>query len=129
MDGVYYSELLQIYGGLLTEKHKSVAEAYYSLDLSLAEIAEENGVSRQSVSDALAATRKKLDFYEENLKIYSTKREINAIIDENTLEETKLEKIKNLVGEVYWRSFRDYPKNLIIYFQNSPNAANSPNSK
>ena len=100
MDGVYYSELLQIYGGFLTEKHKSVAEAYYSLDLSLAEIAEENGVSRQSVSDALAATRKKLDFYEENLKIYSTKREINAIIDENTLEETKLEKIKNLVGEV-----------------------------
>ena len=100
MDGVYYSELLQIYGGLLTEKHKSVAEAYYSLDLSLAEIAEENGVSRQSVSDALAATRKKLDFYEENLKIYSTKREISAIIDENTLEETKLEKIKNLVGEV-----------------------------
>lgn len=100
MDGVYYSELLQIYGGLLTEKHKSVAEAYYSLDLSLAEIAEENGVSRQSVSDALAATRKKLDFYEENLKIYSTKRKINAIIDENTLKETKLEKIKNLVGEV-----------------------------
>lgn len=100
MDGVYYSELLQIYGGLLTEKHKSVAEAYYSLDLSLAEIAEENGVSRQSVSDALAATRKKLDFYEKNLKIYSTKREINAIIDENTLKETKLEKIKNLVGEV-----------------------------
>ena len=100
MDGVYYSELLQIYGGLLTEKHKSVAEAYYSLDLSLAEIAEENGVSRQSVSDALAATRKKLDFYEENLKIYSTKREINAIIDENTLKETKLKKIKNLVGEV-----------------------------
>ncbi|MDD6903219.1 MAG: sigma factor-like helix-turn-helix DNA-binding protein [Candidatus Borkfalkiaceae bacterium] len=100
MDGVYYSELLQIYGGLLTEKHRAVAEAYYSLDLSLAEIAEENGVSRQSVSDALAATRKKLDFYEENLKIYSTKREINAIIDENTLKETKLEKIKNLVGEV-----------------------------
>ena len=100
MDGVYYSELLQIYGGLLTEKHRAVAEAHYSLDLSLAEIAEENGVSRQSVSDALAATRKKLDFYEENLKIYSTKREINAIIDENTLKETKLEKIKNLVGEV-----------------------------
>ena len=100
MDGVYYNELLSLYGGLLTEKHKSVAEAYYSLDLSLAEIAEENGVSRQSVSDALAATRKKLDFYEENLKIYSTKREINAIIDENTLKETKLEKIKNLVGEV-----------------------------
>ncbi len=100
MDGVYYSELLQIYGGLLTEKHRAVAEAYYSFDLSLAEIAEENGVSRQSVSDALAATRKKLDFYEENLKIYSTKREINAIIDENTLKETKLEKIKNLVGEV-----------------------------
>lgn len=100
MDGVYYSELLQIYGGLLTEKHRAVAEAYYSLDLSLAEIAEENGVSRQSVSDALAATRKKLDFYEENLKIYSTKRKINAIIGENTLKETKLEKIKNLVGEV-----------------------------
>ena len=100
MDGVYYSELLQIYGGLLTEKHKSVAEAYYSLDLSLAEIAEENGVSRQSVSDALAATRKKLDFDEKNLKIYSAKREINAIIDGDASEEIKLQIIKNLVGEV-----------------------------
>ncbi len=85
---------------MLTEKHKSVAEAYYSFDLSLAEIAEENGVSRQSVSDALAATRKKLDFYEKNLKIYSAKREINAIIDGDASEEIKLQTIKNLVGEV-----------------------------
>ena len=62
--------------------------------------AEENGVSRQSVSDALAATRKKLDFYEKNLKIYSAKREINAIIDGDASEEIKLQTIKNLVGEV-----------------------------
>ena len=63
-------------------------------------LAEENGVSRQSVSDALAATRKKLDFYEKNLKIYSAKREINAIIDGDASEEIKLQTIKNLVGEV-----------------------------
>ena len=96
----YYIELFEIYEGLLTENQRNAFYSHFCLDLSLAEIAEENGVSRQSVSDALAATRKKLDFYEENLKIYSTKREINAIIDENTLKETKLEKIKNLVGEV-----------------------------
>ena len=57
MDGVYYSELLQIYGGLLTEKHRAVAEAYYSLDLSLAEIAEENGVSLSTAETALDILR------------------------------------------------------------------------
>ena len=100
MDGVYYSELLEIYGGLLTEKHRDVAEAYYSLELSLGEIAEENGVSRQSVSDALAATRRKLEFYEENLKVYATAKAIKEVLAEDVRDGEKLEKIKNIVGEV-----------------------------
>lgn len=100
MDGVYYSELLEIYSGLLTEKHRDVAEAYYSLDLSLGEIAEENGVSRQSVSDALAATRRKLEFYEENLKVYATAKAIKEVLAEDVRDGEKLEKIKNIVGEV-----------------------------
>ncbi len=100
MDGVYYSELLQIYGGLLTEKHRAVAESYFSLDLSLGEIAQESGVSRQSVSDALSATRKKLDFYEQNLKVYATKLAIRTAISENTCDKEKLDKVKSLVGVV-----------------------------
>ncbi len=48
--------LYEIYGGLLTEKQKKYFELYYFEDLSLGEIAENNGVSRQAVQAALSKT-------------------------------------------------------------------------
>ena len=47
------SLLLDFYGGLLTEKQRTVTAMYYDEDLSLAEIAEAQGISRQGVRDTV----------------------------------------------------------------------------
>ncbi len=45
--------LFDIYGGLLTEKQQQCLRLYFYDDLSLTEIAEETGVSRQAIHDLL----------------------------------------------------------------------------
>lgn len=45
--------LLDIYGDMLTEKQRSFLDYYYNDDLSLSEIAENEGITRQGVRDAI----------------------------------------------------------------------------
>lgn len=47
------SLLLDIYGPVLTQKQREAAELYYNEDLSLGEIAENCGISRQGVRDSI----------------------------------------------------------------------------
>lgn len=48
-----FSVLLDYYGAVLTEKQRTVLDEYYNDDLSLAEIAENYGITRQGVRDAI----------------------------------------------------------------------------
>ena len=61
--------LLDIYGNLLTDKQREIASLYYEEDYSLAEIAQQAGVSRQSVYDTLQRVEKQLLSTEEKLGI------------------------------------------------------------
>ena len=100
-DGIYYAELYSEYSALLTENQRSVFEMYCMCDLSLGEIAEIKGVSRQSVSDSVVKTKKVLDETEQKLGILAKKKAIYALIaklnDKNAVEVG--EKIKNILGD------------------------------
>ena len=59
------SVLLDFYGEMLTEKQREMIELYYNDDLSLAEIAESEGISRQGVWDIIRRAEESLRRYEE----------------------------------------------------------------
>ncbi len=52
-DRAYVSRLIDIYGSALSERQKDVVDLYYNEDLSLAEISENCGITRQGVRDAI----------------------------------------------------------------------------
>ena len=47
------SLLLDFYGDMLTEKQRDMVDYYYNDDLSLSEIAENEGITRQGVRDSI----------------------------------------------------------------------------
>ena len=59
--------LLDFYGDVLDDHTRGVMKAYYDDDLSLSEIAEEMGISRQGVRDLIKKAEEELFFYEERL--------------------------------------------------------------
>lgn len=59
--------LADFYGPLLTDKQQKVWELHFAQDLSLGEIAEAEGISRQAVHDLIKRTEKILREYEAKL--------------------------------------------------------------
>ena len=59
--------LLDFYGEILPERRRDIMDLYYNDDLSLSEIAEQMGITRQAVRDSIKKTEQELFFYEERL--------------------------------------------------------------
>jgi len=78
---VYLNILYDLYGSLLTDKQKLYFEDYYFNNLSYGEISSKYQVSRNAVYHQLQEIEKKLNNFEEKLKLYSKKQKINDIID------------------------------------------------
>lgn len=78
MEDFNFLELWDIYNPLLTKTQREISNLYFNCDLSLAEIAEEKGCSRQSVSDCLQKCRKQLKGYEEKLQIFKKLTELST---------------------------------------------------
>ena len=64
-DALTMALLYDYYGELLTEKQKTCFDLYYNQDLSLSEIAEDLGVTRQGVHDTLVRAEAQLRLFEE----------------------------------------------------------------
>ena len=84
------SMLLDIYGKLLTEKQYNLLDDYYNKDLSLSEIAENEGVTRQGVRDFLKKGEKKLFEYEEKLRV----------MEKNIIQEEKIDDILSEIEKI-----------------------------
>ena len=83
-----FIELFEIYKELLTEKQRELFSSHYLFDLSLSEIAEEDGGTRQSVYDAVKKVKKKLLEYEKALGIKEKKQKLLALLDDIKDEKT-----------------------------------------
>lgn len=90
---VEISMLCEIYGKLLTEKQLNILDNYYNLDLSLSEIAENEGITRQAVRDIIKKGENKLFEFEEKLGIMKKnmkqEEKIASILSELTKIQTK----------------------------------------
>ena len=96
------SELCDVYGRLLTERQLEILNSYYDYDLSLAEISENFGVTRQAVHDAIAKASEQLNFYENALGVYAMRERIatlaEAISEANECGDK--DRVASLVGEL-----------------------------
>lgn len=79
-DDLAFLRLWDLYSPLLTATQREITDLYFNYDLSLAEIAEQKNVSRQSVSDCLNKSRKQLESYEKKLGFCKMIDELQAEI-------------------------------------------------
>lgn len=77
---VEVSILYDFYGQLLTPKQKLILQMYYEDDYSLAEIAEDQSVTRQAVHDTIKKAEKSLRSYEEKLGLVVRFQETESLI-------------------------------------------------
>ena len=94
--------LLDFYGEVLDGHTRSVMNSYYEDDLSLAEIAEGLGISRQGVRHIIKRGEEQLEFFEERLglakrhgELTKAASEIKAVADMLPSFESKLTEIKS----------------------------------
>ncbi len=91
MRDLHFLRLWDIYSPLLTDHQQEISDLYFNCDLSLAEIAEQKGCSRQSISDCLQKCKRQVEEYEEKLGFYRTLRELTA---QNDALKSELDAIK-----------------------------------
>ena len=85
MEALEMTLLFDYYGDLLTEHQRSCVDMRYNQDLSLSEIAEELGVSRQGVYDNLSRAEALLRNMEEKTgcvqRAMETRKAVREILD------------------------------------------------
>ncbi|MBE6534923.1 MAG: DNA-binding protein [Ruminococcaceae bacterium] len=73
--------LLDFYADLLDEHTRGVMQAYYEDDLSLAEVAEDVGISRQGVRHLIKKGEELLEFFESKLGLAAKDEEFSLICE------------------------------------------------
>lgn len=101
------SLLLDFYGDMLTPKQHEVIEYYYNDDLSLAEIADNQGITRQGVRDSIKRAEMQLLEMEQRLGLARRFREMRS----------GLEQIRKAASQI-----QDYNKQFIYAHEIEENA-------
>jgi len=97
-----YGALLAIYGALLTDKQRETIEYYCDEDLSLGEIAENMGISRQGVRDFILRGEEALDDFELKLGLMKKAERVSEIAKAAAAikEESGEEKTRRLADRI-----------------------------
>ena len=86
---VKVAQLYDMYGALLNEKQRDVINCYYNEDLSLQEIADNDGKTKQAISDMINRSVDKLFEFEDELSLLKSKTElVGALYDIRELIES-----------------------------------------
>ena len=93
-DVIYFNELYDLYGCLLTDKQREYFEDYYFNNLSFSEMAEDYDVSRNAVFKQVHIVIDKLNEYESILHLKEKKDKLNIILKDAP------ENIKNKIEEI-----------------------------
>lgn len=100
--------LYDFYGELLTKHQRKIYEDVVYNDLSLAEIAEENGISRQGVHDMVRRCNRTLQGYEDKLHLIERFMQVRINVsriqelaeDLELTREELITQIRNLTGQI-----------------------------
>lgn len=93
---LYYNNLFTIYKELLTQKEQNIFSLYYEENLSLSEIAENLKITRSAVGNTVKTVEKKLDFYENKLKVYEKNSLLNLALNDNINNDLEKKILENL---------------------------------
>lgn len=92
---IYLNNLYDYYALLFTEKQRDYFESYYFQDLSLSEIAENSGVSRNAVHGQIKIVEEKLELYEKTLHLYEKSEKLRVLIE--TMDDETKKKFEDLI--------------------------------
>ena len=99
--------LLDFYGQLLTDNRREAAELYYNEDLSLAEVADEIGISRQGVRELIKKSEKELTELEAKLglaerfnRLRSLADAAEAVLESESVSDSLRRSVSELVSAV-----------------------------
>ncbi len=76
------SVLFDYYGNMLTDKQRDVIDLYYNQDLSLAEIAEHEKITRQGVRDNIKRGEAYMLELEKNLRMVQQSQKLVRLLEE-----------------------------------------------
>lgn len=96
MKDLEFIELYEVYKELFTANQRRLLDGYYDYDLTLSELAEESGTTRQSVYDAVRKAKVTLNEYESKLGLLKLKKKLEEFSE--TLPEDKKNELKNILS-------------------------------
>ena len=91
--------LLDVYGVFLSDKQREIMSHYYNDDLSLSEIAENEGTTRQAVSDIIRRGEGTLKKYENGCGYVKKISELKKICNSDMEAGAKIAAISEIVDE------------------------------
>lgn len=92
------NDMIDLYGNLLTNNQLNILELYYMEDLSLKEISEDLGISRNAVYDSLKRSLNILEEYEKKLELLKKDQLKRVLLDK--FEELSKEEIKDYIDKL-----------------------------